>query len=269
MLLDDCLTSYCEPNVNRAAVHVLEAAGYEVHLAGLECCGRTYVSKGILVPAKRLAERNVETLLPWAQQGVPIVGCEPSCLSMLVDEYPDLVPGADAQIVAAHAALVDSHLVRAGIELPLLPANRPIVLHGHCHQKALVGAQETVAALRKVPGASVKLVDSGCCGMAGSFGYEHYDVSMAIGERVLFKAVRQPPMPISSRRAFPAGTRSSTPRGGELCIRSSCWQSACRCDRHGGSPKRQRGGSEHTSVSTPPSLTRRASKKRDALASPL
>jgi FAD/FMN-containing dehydrogenase/Fe-S oxidoreductase len=190
VLLDDCLTSYCEPNVNRSAVHVLEAAGYEVHLAGLECCGRTYVSKGILAPAKRLAERNVATLLPWAQQGVPIVACEPSCLSMLIDEYPDLVPGADAQIVAAHAALVDSHLVRAGIELPLLPALKPIVLHGHCHQKALVGAQETVAALRKVPGASVKLVDSGCCGMAGSFGYEHYDVSMAIGERVLFKAVR-------------------------------------------------------------------------------
>jgi FAD/FMN-containing dehydrogenase/Fe-S oxidoreductase len=190
VLLDDCLTSYCEPNVNRSAVRVLEAAGYEVHLAGLECCGRTFVSKGILQPAQRLARDNVARLVTWARQGVPIVGCEPSCLLMLTDEYRDLAPGADADLVAEHAALVDSHLVRAGIELPLAEMSRDIVLHGHCHQKALVGAQESVAALGMIPGAAVQLVDSGCCGMAGSFGYEHYDVSMAIGERVLFKTIR-------------------------------------------------------------------------------
>jgi Fe-S oxidoreductase len=184
------LTSYCEPNVNRSAVRVLEAAGYEVHLAGLECCGRTFVSKGILQPAQRLARDNVARLVTWARQGVPIVGCEPSCLLMLTDEYRDLAPGADADLVAKHAALVDSHLVRAGIELPLAEMSRDIVLHGHCHQKALVGAQESVAALGMIPGAAVQLVDSGCCGMAGSFGYEHYDVSMAIGERVLFKTIR-------------------------------------------------------------------------------
>ncbi|MEX2114894.1 MAG: FAD-linked oxidase C-terminal domain-containing protein [Pirellulales bacterium] len=193
VLLDDCLTSYCEPNVNRAAVQVLEAAGYEVHLAGLQCCGRTFVSKGILGTAQRLARDNVSRLLPWASKGVPIVGCEPSCLLMLMDEYPDLVPGDDARLVAARSALIESHLVRAGIELPLAATSKKIVLHGHCHQKALVGTQETVSALRKIPGANVQLVDSGCCGMAGSFGYEHYDVSMAIGERVLFKAVRAAP----------------------------------------------------------------------------
>lgn len=193
VLLDDCLTSYCEPGVNRAAVKVLEAAGYEVHLAGLECCGRTLVSKGFLSEGQELARRNIERLLPWARKKVPIVGCEPSCLLMLVDEYPELVPGEDAALVASQAALVDSHLVRQSIELPLANDTRQVVVHGHCHQKALVGAGETLTALGKIPGCQPKLVDSGCCGMAGSFGYEHYDVSMAIGERALFKAVREAP----------------------------------------------------------------------------
>jgi FAD/FMN-containing dehydrogenase/Fe-S oxidoreductase len=191
VLLDDCLTSYCEPAVNRAAVEVLEAAGYAVHLAGLECCGRTYASKGFLAKAQQLARANIERLLPWAQRGVPIVGCEPSCLLMLVDEYPELVPGDDARMVAARAALVDTHLVQAAIGLPLVAKSKQFLLHGHCHQKALVGVRDTLAALAMIPGAEVQLVDSGCCGMAGSFGYEHYDVSMAIGERVLFPAVRK------------------------------------------------------------------------------
>jgi Fe-S oxidoreductase len=190
VLLDDCLTSYCEPKVNQSAVQVLEAAGYEVHLAGLHCCGRTHASKGFLTEAQELARQNVARLLPWARQGVPIVGCEPSCLLMLVDEYVDLVPGDESRLVASCAELVDSHLVRAGLSLPFARRPQRIVLHGHCHQKALVGAQHSVAALAQVPGAEVQLVDSGCCGMAGSFGYEHYDVSQAIGQRVLFPAVR-------------------------------------------------------------------------------
>lgn len=169
---------------------VLEAAGYEVHLAGLECCGRTWASKGLLSKAQELARTNVDRLLPWAQRGVPIVGCEPSCLLMLVDEYPDLVPGKEARLVASRAALVDTLLIDQHIDLPLKSREQPIMLHGHCHQKALVGAADSLAALRQIPGAAVSLVDSGCCGMAGSFGYEHYDVSMAIGERVLFPAVR-------------------------------------------------------------------------------
>ena len=174
-----------------AAVEVLEAAGYEVHLAGLECCGRTFASKGFLDKAQQLARANIERLLPWAERGVPIVGCEPSCLLMLVDEYPELVPGDAARLVASQAALVDSHLVQTGVQLPLVASAKRILLHGHCHQKALVGAQDTVAALAMISGAKVQLVDSGCCGMAGSFGYEHYELSMAIGERVLFPAVRQ------------------------------------------------------------------------------
>lgn len=190
VLLDDCLTSYQEPHVNQAAVAVLERAGYRVELAGIECCGRAMISKGMLHDAKTLAERNIQRLLPWVEQGVPIVGCEPSCLLALVDDYRDLVPGPAADRVAQGASLIDSYLVQQGIELPLDPGPTQIVLHGHCHQKALVGAGDTRRLLEQLPGAQVQLVDSGCCGMAGSFGYEHYDLSMAIGERVLFPAVR-------------------------------------------------------------------------------
>jgi len=190
VLLDDCLTSYCEPAVNRSAVRVLEAAGYDVQLAGLECCGRTLVSKGFLQEAKTLAERNIARLLPWAERGVPIVGCEPSCLLMLRDEYLDLVPTDAARQVASQAVLIDMHLAHCGVQLPLVAQSGKILLHAHCHQKALVGTADTIAALGMLPGAEVQTLDSGCCGMAGSFGYEHYEMSMQIGERVLFPAVR-------------------------------------------------------------------------------
>ncbi|MHB1037694.1 MAG: FAD-binding and (Fe-S)-binding domain-containing protein [Pirellulales bacterium] len=191
VLLDDCLTSYCDPEVNRAAVRVLEAAGYEVHLAGLECCGRTLISKGLLREAKQLAQANIARLLPWAERGIPIVGCEPSCILTLLDEYLDLAPGPAARAVADHARTIDTHLARAGIALPLAPHAARVLLHGHCQQKALVGAEDTRRALTMIPGVSVELLDSGCCGLAGSFGYEHYDLSIQIGERVLFPAVRK------------------------------------------------------------------------------
>ncbi len=118
VLMDDCLTSFCEPQVNRAAVAVLEAAGYEVHLAGLVCCGRAAISKGLLTEAKRLAEENIAQLAPWAERGIPIVGCEPSCVLTLTDEYLDLAPGAPAAMVASATSLIETHLVRAGVTFP-------------------------------------------------------------------------------------------------------------------------------------------------------
>ncbi len=195
VLLDDCLTSFCEPQVNRSAVKVLEAAGYEVHLAGLVCCGRAAISKGMLTDAKRLAEESIGQLAPWAERGIPIVGCEPSCVLTLTDEYRDLAPGPAAEMVAKATSLIDTHLVRAGVELLApsqsgSPAASRLLLHGHCHQKALVGMRDTLDILKQLPAGETQLIDSGCCGMAGSFGYEHYDMSMKIGERVLFPAVR-------------------------------------------------------------------------------
>lgn len=193
VLLDDCLTSYCEPSVNRAAVAVLEAAGYEVHLAGIDCCGRAMLSKGLVEPARRLARDNVARLAPWAERGAPIVGCEPSCLLTLVDEYRDLVPGDATRLVAARARLIDTHLAQEAVELPLSPQRRDVLVHGHCHQKALVGLRDLQTVLKRVEGAAVRMLDSGCCGMAGSFGYEHYDLSMRIGRRILFPAIEQAP----------------------------------------------------------------------------
>ncbi|MBX3414265.1 MAG: FAD-binding protein [Pirellulales bacterium] len=190
VLFDDCLNNYCEPGVLRAAVDVLVAAGYDVQLAGIRCCGRPLISKGLLTEARALAAHNVERLHGWVAQNVPIVGCEPSCVSALVDDYVDLLPGNErAAQLAAKTEFIDAHLVRARAIPPLVGVSQQVLLHGHCHQKALVGVADTRRALEALPEAEVSVVDSGCCGMAGSFGYEHYDLSMKIGGRVLFPAV--------------------------------------------------------------------------------
>lgn len=194
VLLDDCLTSYCEPHINRTAVELLERAGYEVQLAGLWCCGRPYISKGLIDQGKSLARQNVAKLATFVEQGIPILGVEPSCLLTLVDEYPDLFPSDETNRVRDNAFLVDSWLgprIAAGqTDLQFQDQAGTALLHGHCQQKALVGMTGTKQALAMIPGLSVKEVDSGCCGMAGSFGYEHYDVSQQIGERALFPAVK-------------------------------------------------------------------------------
>jgi len=156
------------------------------------------ISQGMLREAKTLAEENVGRLRAFAEGGVPIVGLEPSCAVTLKDEYPDLVPGPAAEAVARQTFLFEEFLAAlaaAGVRVPYAREDRRVVLHGHCHQKALVGIGPSAAALRAVPGWQVEPLDSGCCGMAGSFGVEreHYDVSLAMGERVLFKAVRAAP----------------------------------------------------------------------------
>lgn len=196
VLLDDCLTSYCEPQVNRAAVTVLEQAGYRVELANLWCCGRPLISKGLLDPAKRLAQRNLGILQDYVARGWTILGTEPSCILTLSHEYPDLFPSTAASQVREYVQLLDVWLARqlaAGelADLHLTPHPETALLHGHCQQKALVGLNETRQVLGIIPELNVNVVDSGCCGMAGSFGYEHYDISQKIGERVLFPAVEQ------------------------------------------------------------------------------
>ncbi|WP_152052352.1 FAD-binding and (Fe-S)-binding domain-containing protein [Tautonia marina] len=197
ILLDDCFTTYNQPSIGRAAVRVLEASGYTVELAGLVCCGRPAISKGLLGLARGWAEQNVAKLVGAARQGVPIVGCEPSCLLTLTDEYRDFRLGPDALAVADASMLIDRFLADPDRvpDLPLRPRSDRVLLHGHCQQKALVGTADTVAVLKRIPGLEVNALDSGCCGMAGSFGYErgHYDVSVALAERVLLPAVRAEP----------------------------------------------------------------------------
>jgi Fe-S oxidoreductase len=129
--------------------------------------------------------------------GTPIVGCEPSCLLMLVDEYRDFRIGPEADLVAANSMLVDAFVADFARvpELPLQPHSATVLLHGHCQQKALTGTSATVAALKRIPDLQVQELDSGCCGMAGSFGYElgHYDVSVALANRVLLPAMAANP----------------------------------------------------------------------------
>ncbi len=205
VLFHDTFVTYNTPEIGRATVELLEAGGYRVVLVDRKCCGRPLISKGLLAEAREHAAWNVTRLHPYAARGVAIVGLEPSCLLTLRDEYVDLLRTDEARTVARQSALLEQFLLRErerGLTLPFAGTGRPALLHGHCHQKALVGTAPTVAALRWA-GYEVSEVDSGCCGMAGSFGFEteHYDVSVALGNRRLAPAVK----------AAPAGTEVIAP----------------------------------------------------------
>jgi Fe-S oxidoreductase len=197
VLLDDCFTTYNNPEVGIAAVRVLEAAGYQVELAGLHCCGRPAISKGLLPLARELAAANVRKLASFARMNIPIIGCEPSCLVTLLDEYREFRLGSDAELVASASVMVDTFVANRTFvpDLPLSARSGRVLVHGHCQQKAVIGTAGTLAALRLVPGLEVKELDSGCCGMAGSFGYEsgHYEVSQALANRVLIPAAHADP----------------------------------------------------------------------------
>ncbi len=191
LLFNDTFTNYFEPSIGVAAFELLGAAGVNARLAPNVCCGRPLISQGLLPQARRLAERNAELLHAAAGAGARILFCEPSCLSAVREDAPSLLRGearAKAEAVSRAAMLVEEFL--AGASLPLRSGPAKILLHGHCHQKAmgLTGATRTL--LSRIPGAAVVELDSGCCGMAGSFGYTHYDVSRRIAELRLLPAVR-------------------------------------------------------------------------------
>jgi len=186
-----------------AAAQVLRAAGYTLHTLGKagghHCCGRTYLSCGRVDEAKTRAGALIDALLPLAQAGVAIVGLEPSCLFTLRDEALVMGLGEKALTVSRQALMFEEFLAeqaRAGRFAPRLrPADAPILLHGHCHQKAFGAVNPILSVLELIPGARPELIESSCCGMAGSFGYEakHYEVSMAMAEASLLPAVRKQP----------------------------------------------------------------------------
>ena len=197
VLFHDTFVTYNTPEIGRAAVQLLEAAGYRVVLVDRKCCGRPLISKGMLTEARAHAAWNVERLHPYAARGVAIVGLEPSCILTLRDEWVDLLRTDEARAVAKQSALLEQFLLRErerGLELRWTSHGRQVLLHGHCHQKAMVGTAPTVGALNWA-GYKVSEVDSGCCGMAGSFGFEreHYDISVALGNRRLAPAVKAAP----------------------------------------------------------------------------
>jgi FAD/FMN-containing dehydrogenase/Fe-S oxidoreductase len=202
----DTFNTWFEPENARAALAVLQAAGYRVHLARpLDgghplCCGRTFLTAGFAGQAREEVQRLIDVLAPFAARGVPIVGLEPSCLLSLRDEIPALVPGEVTRMLANQSLLFEEFLARehaAGrLKLALQSlAGQRVLLHGHCHQKAF-GVMSTVQqTLKLVPGLEVQTIESGCCGMAGAFGYEaeHRAISMRMAEMDLLPAVRAVP----------------------------------------------------------------------------
>ncbi|MGA1619807.1 MAG: (Fe-S)-binding protein, partial [Pirellulales bacterium] len=199
-LFVDEFTDTLDVPVGIAAVELLEALGYEVMLPEHVDSGRAQISKGLLREARDLATRNVELLAGCVTAEEPLIGLEPSAILGFRDEYPDLVPEAlalKARSLAANTLLIDEFLAREIERGRVTPAafttdTKKILLHGHCHQKALASLEPTRQLLSLPANYAVEVIPSGCCGMAGSFGYEreHFDVSMQIGELVLFPAVR-------------------------------------------------------------------------------
>ena len=194
---NDTFTEYNEPEVGRAAVALLESAGFEVVLPVRRiCCGRPLISKGFIKEARDRAGDNLRELVEYYDRGWPVIAVEPSCASTYQDDYLDLaVDSATARRVADNLHLLDEFLAErmadagAGIEFTNL--TKRILLHGHCHQKALSGTASTLKLLTAPPGYRVEEIPSGCCGMAGSFGYEkeHYEVSMEVGRERLFEVI--------------------------------------------------------------------------------
>jgi Fe-S oxidoreductase len=192
-VFNDTWNEYQRPEVGESAVRLFAAAGARVHLPEVVCCGRPMLSEGLIDEARENARRNLDLLEPLLEHGIPLVGLEPSCILTLRDDYRKLLPDDErVEKLAEATRLFEEALLELAedVDLPL-EGGTPVLLHGHCHQKALVGTGPTEKALA-LGGADVETVDSGCCGMAGLFGYEkgHYEVSMKMGERRLFPAVR-------------------------------------------------------------------------------
>jgi Fe-S oxidoreductase len=198
LFFHDTFVDFNYPDVGKATTTLLEAAGYEVEIvAERQCCGRPMISKGLPEDARANATFNVGKLAPYVERGYTIVGCEPSCILTFRDEYPDLIKGHDVDAVAKASFLLEEFIVREKKEgrwkLELKKQPTKALIHGHCHEKALIGSRYLKEMVSLAY--NVEEVDSGCCGMAGSFGFEkeHYDISMAIGGRRLFPAVEKQP----------------------------------------------------------------------------
>jgi FAD/FMN-containing dehydrogenase/Fe-S oxidoreductase len=208
VLFVDTFNAFFESHNAISALKVLQAAGYTAGAATKTgspdgkalCCGRTYLASGMVDEARNKLRELVAELLPYAQKGIAIVGLEPSCLLTLRDEALVMGLGEDAKLVSQHAFLLEEFLAReakAGkldaLKAQLQPTDKPILLHGHCHQKAFDAVSPIIDVIKLIPGAKPELIESSCCGMAGSFGYEasHYEVSMQMAELSLLPAIRK------------------------------------------------------------------------------
>jgi Fe-S oxidoreductase len=201
VLFADTFSRYFEPENIEAAIAVLTAGGCRVHLARPAdgssrplCCGRTFLSVGLINEARQEAERCVAALTPFATRSVPIVGLEPSCLLGFRDEIPALLRDQDTRWLGTRTFLFEEFIMRElNNSLALAPISKRALLHGHCHQKSFNVMSVVEGVLKLVPGLAVETVESSCCGMAGAFGYgaDTFDVSLQMGELSLLPAVRK------------------------------------------------------------------------------
>jgi glycerol-3-phosphate dehydrogenase subunit C len=210
LLLDTFTNNICPENAE-AAIRVLNRAGYKVHIAEADakhsdtsrplCCGRTQLANGLVEEAKENARRMIDALLPHVQAGRQVIGLEPACLLAIRDDYKFLGLGPAADKVASHAVLFEEFIAkeyqakRFALEFKPVETTSPLLVHGHCHQKAVGAMKSMRKVLKMVPGLDFELVESSCCGMAGSFGLEkeHADIAMQMAEDSLLPSLRAQP----------------------------------------------------------------------------
>jgi Fe-S oxidoreductase len=208
VLFADTFNAYFENDNLQAALSLLQKSGYVIHVAQPDqhdqqqnpfCCGRTYLAAGMVPEAKKRITALVNHLAPYAQAGITIVGLEPSCLFTLRDEALQMGLGPKAELVSQQAQLLEEFLAKeqkAGRFTPRFKESaQPILVHGHCHQKAFDAVSPALELLRLIPNANPQLIESSCCGMAGSFGYEveHIEASKQMAELSLLPAIRKHP----------------------------------------------------------------------------
>jgi FAD/FMN-containing dehydrogenase/Fe-S oxidoreductase len=198
ILFNDTYTEFLSPEIGLAAHKVLQSMGFEVVVPPWKCCGRPLLSKGLLPQAKAKAFELIELLLPYAKEGLPIIGLEPSCILTIIDDYPALAPCEDLHLLVKAAIPFDqfiSNQIQDGKFTLPSPINTTVKYHIHCYQKALIGSKFTENILKSIPNCEAVEIKSGCCGMAGAFGYEkeHYDISMKIGSLTLFPTIKHTP----------------------------------------------------------------------------
>jgi Fe-S oxidoreductase len=196
VLFPDTFNEHFHPGTAKSATRVLEAAGFRVIVPeGFLCCGRPLYDYGMLDTAKLLLRRLVKRLAPYARAGVPIVGLEPSCVAAMRDELRSMLVHDEDAVRVSESTMTLAEFLQEhaeGWDMPRL--SRRAIVHGHCHHDAIMGLDPDKKLLERL-GLDYELLDSGCCGMAGSFGFEadKYDISVAVGERRLLPAVREAP----------------------------------------------------------------------------
>ena len=198
VLFPDTTTNYNHPELGIATVNILEKLGYEVILPNSRCCGRPMLSNGMMSQAKANVDFNISSIYPFVEKGAKLVGIEPSCALGFISDFSDLASEPEkAKEISENTMLIEDFFLYATKEEDFQftnpPQNQKVVFHGHCHQKALVGTTSAMEVLKTIPGLEPVEIKSGCCGMAGSFGFykDHFDISMQIGEDTLFPAIRE------------------------------------------------------------------------------